>query len=233
MGGFYWCLNLVLSQASCFVAAKLYLDNPKGSGDGPAGTEELDIGTAAEEVEGEGGGFPPSAVMAILEVASALWFVSVAGFFASINKDYIHTFFDVASGPQHVAREFLNATNDHGRSNVFLNHRSKFAAIEADIKEWMKENYEVFEAEKPEWWTELLISTIPDDFIPKEELKLLEEKGVGGKRKKSVVSLGGRVSLVEGRDEGVEEGVVAGLTRRLSVGGRRGSAATVAPATAT
>ena len=96
----------------------------------------------------------------------------------------------------------------------------------------MLENYEVFETEKPDWWTELIVSTIPDDYIPKEELKLLEEKEVGGKRKKSVVGLGGRASFVKKGAKGPEEGegVVAGLARRLSVGGRRGSAATVAPA---
>ena len=91
----------------------------------------------------------------------------------------------------------------------------------------MKGNYEVFEAEKPDWWTELLTSTIPDDFIPKVELKALEEEGVDGKRKRSVVGILGWASFV-GEAEAEEGGGLAGLARRMSVGGRL--AATVTPA---
>ena len=71
------------------------------------------------------------------------------------------------------------------------------------------------------------ISQIPDAFIQKEELKLLDEKGVGGKRKRSVVGIGGRALFV-GRGEAGEVGGLAGLSRRVSVGGR--TAATVSPA---
>ena len=59
MGGFYWCLNLALSQASCFVAAKLYKDYADIR-DGPTEVEELYIGSnvtadsAAAEVDGRG-----------------------------------------------------------------------------------------------------------------------------------------------------------------------------------
>ena len=78
----------------------------------------------------------------------------------------------------------------------------------------------------------MLISTIPDDFIPREELKVLEEKGVDGKRKRSVVGLGGRASFVALGGEADEAGDLAGLARRLSVRGGKGgqSAAAVAPA---
>ena len=95
----------------------------------------------------------------------------------------------------------------------------------------MSENYEVFEAEKPEkpeWWTEHLISTIPDDYIPTEELKLLDENGVGGKRKRSVVGLGRKASFVGG-GEAEEGGGLAGLARRMTIGGKGRLIASVAP----
>ena len=57
------------------------------------------------------------------------------------------------------------------------------------------------------------------------ELKALEEEGVDGKRKRSVVGMGDRASFIVGGE--AEEGGLAGLARRVSVGGR--SAATVAP----
>ena len=241
LGGFYWCLNLALSQASCFAAAKLYVDYADVR-DGPAEMVELYIGSNvtagsaaadAEDEEEEGEGFPPSAVMFIIQVAFALWLLSLIGFFASINKDYLHTFFDLASGKQHAARKFRNATTDFEKFAIFTVHKSYCAPVQKEIKAWMNEEYEVFDAEKPEWWTELLISMIPDDFIPKEELKLLKKKGVGGKRKKSVIGLGGRVSFVNG-GAGAEqgEGGLTGLAKQLSIRGKGkgGSAATVAPA---
>ena len=223
LGGFYWCLNLVLSQASCFVAAKLYIDNVGGG-----------EGTVEKVEDEEGKGFPPSAVMAVIQAAFALWLASLLGFLVSIDKNYLHTFFDLASAKQHATRKFRAAATDYEKFAIFTVHpsyRSSFS-IRKEGKEWMSENYEVFDAEKPEWWTELLISTIPDDFIPKEELKLLDEQGAGGKRKKSVVGLGGRVSFAAGVGEGGaggEEGKgLAGVASWLSLGGK--GAAAVAPA---
>ena len=202
----------MLNQASCFVAAKLYIDNIDV-------TVEVE-GLHTEEVKSN----LSLAVMTILQVAFSLWLASLIGFFASIDKNYLHTFVDIASGKQHVAREFRNATSDFEKLQIFGFHKSYWAStsLQKEIKEFMDENYEVFETEKPEWWTELLISTIPDDYIPKEDLKVLEKKGVGGKRKKSVVLLGGhRIMDNEERGGDSGENKVLGLARRLSIGQAR------------
>ena len=191
--------------------------------------EELYLGNGTTE-EGHDG-FSPSTVMPIIQVSFALWLMSLIGFFNSIDKEFLHTFFDLASSKQFAVRKFRTATTDFGNFQVFGCHPAYYRSIKGEIKAWMDENYEVFEAEKPEWWTELRISQIPDNFIPKKELMLLIEKGVGGKRKRSVVGIGGRVSFVPRVEEGAEEEKgFSGLARRLSIGGgRRGSAATVAP----
>ena len=234
MGGFYWCLNLVLSQASSYAAAKFYVDNVGGGDSDRIEVKELSFGNATAgngALVEEGEGLPPSAVMFIIQVAFALWLVSLIGFFKSINKDYLHTFFDLASAKQHAARKFRNATTDFEKFAIFTVHKSYRASIQKEVKEWMHENYEVFEAEKPDWWTDLLISTLPDDYIPKDELKVLEGKGVGGKRKKSVIGLGGRATFAAGvAEEGGHEGKgLIGLARRLSLRGK-GGGVSVAPA---
>ena len=45
------------------------------------------------------------------------------GFFASIDKAYLHTFFDFASAKQHAAREFRNATSDFEKLQIFGYHK--------------------------------------------------------------------------------------------------------------
>ena len=255
MGGFYWCLNLVLSQTSCFVAAKLYVGS--GEEEPHIGNTTLGNTTAAEDVGGEG--LPPSAVISIIQAAFALWLVSLIGFFSSIDKTYLHTFFDLDSGKQYLARKFRNATSDCERITIFGHHQSQFVSIQKEVKVWMNENYEVFEAEKPDFWTELRISMIPDDYIPKDELKFLEEKGRGGKRKRATIGVTGRASFFGAGEEGglvgivnrlstrrsvvglgggrvsffeslgTKEGVLGGIVKRVSIGARMGSTATVAP----
>ena len=130
LGGTYWCLNLVLNQASCFAAAKLYTDNAGYGGSPIAELPTVNAAvavvnaTALDESAEEREGFPPSAVMAILQVSFALWLLSLFGFFASIDKAYLHTFFDFASGKQFAVREFRNAKTPFERLQIFGYHKS-------------------------------------------------------------------------------------------------------------
>ena len=131
MGGIYWCLNLVLSQASCFAAAKLYADNASDGGDG---SDAAGGNGTLGKVEGEGRGFPPSAAVAVTWAAFAFWLLSLVGFFASIDKSYLHTFFDLASSKQHAVRKFRTAPNDYEKMMVFTYHKSYYASFQKDIK---------------------------------------------------------------------------------------------------
>ena len=54
-----------------------------------------------------------------LTYRAVLWLASLIGFFKSIDKDYLHTFFDLASAKQHAVREFCNATNNFESMQVF------------------------------------------------------------------------------------------------------------------
>ena len=105
----------------------------------------LGNGTPLEGNEGESRGFPPSTVVNIIQVAFAVWALSLIGFFTSIDKNYLHTFLDLTSSKQQAVREFRNATSDFERMQVFGYHKSYYASIRKEIKEWMKENYEVLQ----------------------------------------------------------------------------------------
>ena len=183
MGGVYWCLNLVMSQASSFVAAKLYIDHTVGN-DEEEGGEEAETNVLSQDL-----------ITKLIATSFALRLLSFTGFFASIDKAYLHTFYDIASGKQHVVRSFRNATSDEDRIQVFKRHPSFYRSIADEIKCWVAANYrEVWLEEKPEWLTDRVLALIPKEMIPKEErgtIAKVEEEEVGGSGAK-------RASIVEG-----------------------------------
>ena len=205
MGGFYWCLNLLLSQASCFGAVALY-------------TKYGDEGTSVLSFD---------AVTKVVTCTFTLWLISLLGFFSGIGKRYLHTFYDFASGKQFVVWTFKNATSDYEKILVFKRHSAYWFSIKDELRVWVAENYrDVWMAEKPEWFTDNVLRMIPEDFIPKEELKEIEKAG-GLKRKQSIVEAALGIQPVGGAGDGS----VTGLLRRLSVGGGP-NPARVAPAVA-
>ena len=202
MGGFYWCLSLVLGQAACFAAGWLYV-----------ATSNAEAGRA----EGGAAGLEGSTISKAVWALFCAWSFAILGLLLSIDRSYLHTFFDLASGKQFVVREFRASATDFEKIQVISYHPSFYASNKAEVKAWLGENYEHFEREQPEWWTALVISGIPDEYIPKEELKILEGKGVGGKRKTSSVGVFGGVRVdVEGEAKGDDEAAVSKFVRRLS-----------------
>jgi len=69
---------------------------------------------------------------------------------------------------------------------------SLWRSIYPQVGDWVLNNYERWEAEKEEWFTEALIATIPDDMIPAHNLELLG--GVDGRRRSSFAE---RMSFVK------------------------------------
>ena len=76
-------------------------------------------------------------------------------------------------------RFFERADDDQMRMDVFRRHSSYLEGIDAEIKVWTHENWDEWLAQ--DWFTEKVISRIPDEYVPKKELiKLFEfQKDVG------------------------------------------------------
>ena len=146
----------------------------------------------------------------------------------SIDK-YLHTFYDLATGKQHVVRSFRNATTDEERILVFKRHPSFYRFIAGELKSWVGANYrEIWLEEKPEWFTDRVLASIPKEFIPKEEqeviAKIEEEGGRLEMKRASIVEglLGappGSSSSSAGGKKTDEVGGGNKLARRLSLTG--------------
>ena len=96
-----------------------------------------------------------------------------------IKREYWHTFYSPMTGWQQTISNFHNGASDYVKMNaIFDNHLSCSSSITDEVKRWMSGKWNEWETEKPEWFTDKLINSIPDDYIPKDRW---EEHGRGVK----------------------------------------------------
>lgn len=147
IGGRYWCMCLLFGQATSFLAVRLH------SG------ERKDSATSARVIWGLMGG---------LELAFIAFFTI---FMATTNKRHRWTFFSTITAKQFRVNAFRDAKSDQMKMNILKFHPSYFASIRGEVKEWVKERFDTWVEEKPEWFTERVEKKIPIDMIPKFDNK--------------------------------------------------------------
>jgi hypothetical protein len=167
----YYSFNLLMGFASCWVSAYIYLntDNIKDDDKLKATTLYGALG---------------------LLTASAV--VSFILFLLTIKRKYIHTFFSTKSGNEQSQSYFLDGETDAEKMLIFGCNNRHWNSIYPQVSEFVFTNYGRWEEEKEDWFTEALISSIPDDMIPARNLELLG--GAGGRRRSS---LGEQIGIVQ------------------------------------
>ena len=88
------------------------------------------------------------------------------------------------TGPQYSTLKFKEATTDEQRIERFSTHPSYYEDLKVQLQELIDEKWEDWMADRQEWLTDNVISTIPDEYLKKTEVKRLEKEG-GGKRRRS------------------------------------------------
>ncbi len=89
------------------------------------------------------------------------------------------------------------------KSDIFGNNVRHWIEIRGEVKDWTTKNWARWKTEEPEWFTESWIASVPDEFIPKEDI-------VKGRRRSSALK-----NLFEGAAP-LEEGEVRVSKRRAS-----------------
>jgi hypothetical protein len=108
----------------------------------------------------------------VLGVAGALgllWVGSFASMVLLMKPEYRKTMYSTTSGREYVMGQFIKADNDEKRARIFPTSNALWSPIHEEVEGWVKENYWRWEAEKPEWFTDHVKSTIRDDLLPEEE----------------------------------------------------------------
>ena len=91
-----------------------------------------------------------------------------AVFFLNIEKKYLHTFWSIQRGKDKTMAYFLEGTSEAIKFSVFKRSRHHWVSIEGEVKKWVEMNWEKWEEEQPEWFTDVMKAKVPEHFIPAE-----------------------------------------------------------------
>jgi hypothetical protein len=102
-------------------------------------------------------------------VAAALvvtWGIAFYFFIKRINPEYLHTFFGTMTGAQYTVHLFRTGGTEAVKAGIFSVSPLLWWSIRDEVKAWTLANWERWLKEKPAWFTDGFISTVPTDFIP-------------------------------------------------------------------
>ena len=174
MGGFYWILNMVVTQISCLavVGFKRSL---------------TDVVANADTY------FSDDDVLTMALILSSTWLVSVIVLIGFSNPAYRHTFYD-----NHTTHSYQKKLFDRGSDRTKMKiltktHRHSWQHFEEEMKDWLERVWDELHTTKPTWFTHWVIATIPRDCVPGGNVDGLFEESKGGKssRKSKIHGVGG------------------------------------------
>ena len=117
----------------------------------------------------------------------------MAAFITNIKREYRHTFYGLARGKD-VTLSYFKSNEDRRKILVFKNNYRHWREIDGKVEKWVRENWERWMEEEPEWLDENMRNRIPPRMIPNQ----LEEKESQLERKMSSLK-GRRRSSLKGR----------------------------------
>ena len=148
MGGFYWMFNMFYTQVMLFVVVNVRRSN---------NSEE------AENLFITGERLWTLAVW-----LSSLWFVAVAVLLLYCEKGFKHTFFQLTRAWEYN-KSLFDTGDDEYRMYIFTDHQAYYMWYKEEIKEWLDEAWDRLHREKPVWFTQNVVKSVPIDILPNME----------------------------------------------------------------
>ena len=192
IGGIYFTLNLILSFVFSFVAVGLYYQLERSN----------------EDEEG-------SVWWWVVGITTAVW-LSVFGVFVSIMKEeYRESFYSTETSKQLTCSYFLDNEDEALKSCIILMQPYQWKEIREDVKEWVNDNWWKWQQEKPDFFTETFIQSVPKDMIPEDARRerAREESAIPLRRRSSLQMIAGSLAVNAGMEE------AAGLLAHSRPGG--------------
>jgi hypothetical protein len=95
-------------------------------------------------------------------ICCAVLLVTYAIFLASIEREYVATFYDTRTASEFNADRFLNATTDERKFDILKKNENMWRDIRNDVKDWLASRLPVWLEEEPPWLTDRYRSLIPE-----------------------------------------------------------------------
>jgi len=200
MGGFYWLMNMVWTQASVFGAIKL----KEKFGRGVEDEMEIDMERVVNEEN----------FQMIASVLLLLWLVAILGLFFGSEQELRKTFYSTMTAKQYTEALF-DSGEDEIMGAVFENHRTYYREFEGEIKVWLGENWSGWHETRPKF-LEALLKRIPIDLIPGSNI--VSELAVAdrlqmARRREERSALKRSVGRVLGLEKAIADAVVSELQK--------------------
>jgi hypothetical protein len=186
VGGIYFSVNMVMAFVASFVAIYVYFEHFGEAGRGL--TRELTY-TIAGSIFGT-------------------WLLVSGLFLFKIERKYVSTFTSTQTGNEWVQEYFLRGETDAVKIQILTLNPRCWDSIRPQVRGWLAESWDTWEAEEPVWFDDLFLATVDDDMMPADTLKGLKQKGGGTRRRSSFAErMGGSVRERRGSATVVPEGL--------------------------
>ncbi len=169
LGGLFWTLNMFMAILTPFAAIKLYYAITK-----------LQDYVLEERV-----------AWALASSLSVSWILFFILFLMLMNKKYRWTFFTTETGNDWAMSFFLKGDTDAKRAKPLRLNENKWRKIRPQMKEFVLDNWEKWEEEQPDFFTEAFKKRVPDDMLPRAEMRKQKAAGGGQRRRSSLGELMG------------------------------------------
>jgi hypothetical protein len=125
-------------------------------------------------------------------------------FIYNIERKYLSTFFSTQRGKDYTMKNFRGGDDSTKAKYSFKMSKHHWISIEGEVRDWVKVNWQKWEDEEPEWFTDAMKARVPVEYIP--------TAGEAWRRESA------RRAIVDAEAEGGLGGALRASIRRASVG---------------
>ena len=204
LGGLYWNANLILSQASVVACALLYhLYYEDDAADANLYPETFRNATSTNSTVAAPTKLTEEQLKTSVGILFTIFLISFTLFMLKIERKYLWTFFSAETAHGKAKRLFKTGKNGFEKSLITTNNKRLWMSIRGEVAEWLDQNWDRWERDKPDWFNALFIDQVDDDIMPARVLARLKQEAEGGVRRRS--SFMERVSVRVQEEENEKE----------------------------
>jgi len=138
LGGLYYSFNMIMTQVLLVVSTNVY-----GARCGCTYVGKREV--------------------AIIVIA---WSVNIVLMLSMIKGKYLQSFYDPTSGVRKARSWFLEAEREGDKARIFSIQSMHWVDLRDDVKEWVANNWQQWQQNRPDWLNGKILSSIDGDLVP-------------------------------------------------------------------